>query len=218
MATVDTKAYYDYLYSAYSYLNNNLIYYVFGHELNSPVITLSNKATARGFYVHEIYSDKAANEKLSEISISRPSLRNDTLTILSTLAHEMVHKLTFELNTVAASTLINGYHCTNWEKYMMSIGLEPVFFNKSRTKVSHNIMEDGLFKEVVLKFIELNGEFPLAQGEPDFIKTNNNKTKKRPGYSCPTCGIKFSVPKEVFGLIAVTCTHCNIPLKGIDNE
>ncbi|MCB1711746.1 MAG: hypothetical protein KDH96_04480 [Candidatus Riesia sp.] len=211
---IDTKVYYDYLYAAYDYLNNNIIEPVFGHALNRPVITLSHKATARGFYVHEIYQDKTLEQRLSEVSISRPSLRNDSLTILSTLLHEMIHKLTFELNTAAKSTLVTGYHCKNWERYMKQVGLEPVFFNgKIRTKVSHNIVEDGVFKPIAQKFINEYGEFPLAQGEPDPIKESNTKTKSRPQFYCNNCGTKFSVPKSVVDEIIVTCRNCNTVLE-----
>lgn len=73
---------------------------------------------------------------------------------LSTMVHELCHVY----ETAYIHIPRGGYHTNAWCDLMRGCGLEPVFFNPSRTAVSHKIIEGGLFDEFAKYFIEKYGD------------------------------------------------------------
>ena len=84
-----------------------------------------------------------------------PNYLNRTLAeTLSTMVHELCHVY----ETAYIHIPRGGYHTNAWCDLMRGCGLEPVFFNPSRTAVSHTPIEGGLFNEFAKYFIEKYGE------------------------------------------------------------
>ena len=84
-----------------------------------------------------------------------PNYLNRTLAeTLSTMVHELCHVY----ETAYIHIPRGGYHTNAWCDLMRACGLEPVFFNPSRTAVSHTIVEGGLFEQFANYFIEKYGD------------------------------------------------------------
>jgi predicted SprT family Zn-dependent metalloprotease len=212
---LDGTKYFEYLSNAYTFFNEELFKPTFGVLLNPVIITLSHKASARGYYWHNIFKDTSQDLRLPELSITYNSLFNTTEVILSTLAHEMTHVYEYQVETYSKTA---GYHNVIWAGYMVAIGLKPYsIYNEAKmtgTKVSHTIIPNGPFQQRALEFINEHGDFPLAQNIEFEVQTI--KVKQR-SYAVCDCGMKFSVPKNTIDNVDFVCKTCNSPMGIVEN-
>jgi hypothetical protein len=159
---------------AYQFLNKRL----FDNQLEACVITLNCNGVRKAFFVKNSFKAQDENETQDEIALNPDLFAGCTdVEILSTLAHEMVHKWQYDYGRPGK----NAYHNKEWAKAMKRIGLKP--FNIIRPDretgpaCAHVIMEDGLFaqvyQELAAKKIKLNRELQ----KPSANKKRKDKRK-----------------------------------------
>jgi hypothetical protein len=130
--------------SAYKLLNERL----FENQLGLCVITLNCDGVRKAFFVQSSFNEKDGCENCDEIALN-PSLFDDQTDaeILSTLAHEMVHKWQHDYGKPGK----NAYHNKEWAKVMKRIGLKPFNVTNPNRETGpacgHTIIEDGLFAQ-----------------------------------------------------------------------
>jgi hypothetical protein len=160
---------------AYQFLNKRL----FDNNLGECVITLSCNGVRRAIFIKNSFKEQDGSETRDEIALNPETFAGRTdAEILSTLAHEMVHKWQHDYGNPRK----NVYHNKEWAKAMKRIGLKPFNITNADRETgpacAHTVMEDGLFaqacQELAAKRLKLNRQLqkPLANQK---IK---NKTKK----------------------------------------
>jgi hypothetical protein len=142
MATADK---YITLEDAYQFLNKRL----FNNNLGECVITLAGSGVRKGFFIKDSFKEQDDRETRDEIALNPETFAGRTdAEILSTLAHEMVHKWQHHYGKPGK----NAYHNKEWAKEMKRIGLKPFnILNPDRETgpaCAHTIIEDGLFVQV----------------------------------------------------------------------
>lgn len=200
MLTTQTAAY---LNDAYAYLNKHL----FNGELPTPLITLSRKKGALGYYFYQAFQQDG--NKIDEVALTPSSLSRSTLESLSTLAHEQCHAWQFHFGKPGE----NAYHNKQWANKMLAIGLQPFSVTDSTKmtgyKCSHTINDNGLFLPVAKKFIELRGELPVqttGNAKVKMVKVNH-----RPKLVCPICKNSFTIPGTVN--VTIQCNDCQVEME-----
>ncbi|MFN8459387.1 MAG: SprT-like domain-containing protein [Anaerolineae bacterium] len=154
MATTDKYITFE---AAYQFLNKRL----FDNKLEECVITLNCDGVRKAFFVKNSFKTQDDRETRDEIALNPDTLAGCTdIEILSTLAHEMVHKWQHDYGKPGK----NASHNKEWAKAMKRIGLKP--FNivepdrETEPACAHVIIEDGLFaqvcQELAAKRIKLN--------------------------------------------------------------
>ena len=146
-----TIDYYTFFTEAFHFYNEEL----FGNELpNRIIVAITRSANTSGHFAAQQWVNEKG-EDLHEIAMN-PSYfgYSNLLQILSVFVHEMCH---FHIYMLKGKAGANGYHCKQWANKMRILGLEPISHDKDRkgglgSKVSHSIVEGGLFLEVTKKF------------------------------------------------------------------
>lgn len=146
------------LYGAFKFFNGEL----FNNLLPDCSISIGIKKGASGVYYAERFVPKDIQEavekdtsKLDEIMLNPISFDLDETYVLSTLVHEMIHEWEHEYGKPGK----DGYHNREWGESMKAIGLMPSATGEPGGKqtgrrVSHYIMEGGLFEKAAAQFIE----------------------------------------------------------------
>ena len=154
MATADKLITFE---EAYQLLNKRL----FDGQLDACVITLGCDGVRKAFFVHDSFKGQEESEARDEIALNPDLFAGSTdAEILSTLAHEMVHKWQHDYGRPGK----NAYHNREWVRAMKRIGLRPFSITKPDRETgpacAHVIMSDGPFAQVcrdlATKRIELN--------------------------------------------------------------
>lgn len=195
------------------------------NKLPRFVFAINNKCkSAVAFVSPNALFDKADGKKVQYLGINPRYLDRGSAYVLKTLCHELCHVYEHAYIHIPRG----GYHDKQWHDLMISCGLEPVYMNKSKTRVSDKIIEGGEFEDFVKAFEEKNPDFfnvvefresvvknwkennPDSEADEDgamadnadkLVKTyNRNKIK----YVCPSCNAK------VWGKagLHVTCSDC----------
>jgi hypothetical protein len=143
--------------AVYQFLNKRL----FDNQLGECVITSNCDGVRKAVFVKNSFKEQDCRGIRDEIALNPNLFANCTdIEILSTLAHEMVHKWQHDYGKPGK----DAYHNKEWAKAMKRIGLEPFnIINPDRETgpaCAHRIMEDGLFaqayQELAAKGIQLN--------------------------------------------------------------
>lgn len=172
--------------------------------------------------------DKKNAKKLQYLGINPRHLDRDISGILATICHELCH-----IYENAYIHIPRGsYHDKQWAELMKDCGLNPVYLNKSKTAVSTEIVEGGIFEDFVKTFREKHGEdyfnivaysselerrirtvLGIEDGDDEEgeLKADNadkpvkkyNRNKVK--YTCPSCGVK------VWGKagLRIACEECS---------
>ena len=185
MNTTPTSQTYLSLDDAFTFFNERL----FSSRLPSCLITLQRHRSAYGFFWHEKFGRRSdTDDKIDEIALNPTHFRSRTLEqSLSTLVHEMTHLEQYHFGKPSR----NGYHNKQWGEYMKAVGLYPSDTGQSGgketgQKVSHYIMERGLFATACAELIEQGLSLDYVERLGDVVekkKARESKTK----YTCPQC-------------------------------
>jgi hypothetical protein len=142
MATADKFITFE---DAYHFLNERL----FDNQLELCVITFNCDGVQKAVYVPNSFNEHDGGGIRDEIALNQSLFSDLTdVDILSTLAHEMVHKWQHDHGKPGK----DAYHNKEWAKAMKRIGLKP--FNitnpdrETGPACAHRIMKDGLFAQV----------------------------------------------------------------------
>lgn len=171
MATADKYITFE---AAYQFLNKRL----FDNKLEACVITLNCDGVRKAFFVKNSFKAQDGSETRDEIALNPDIFASCTdVEILSTLAHEMVHKWQYDYGKPGK----NAYHNKEWAKAMKRIGLKPFNIVKPDRETgpacAHVIMEDGLFaqvcQELAVKKIKLDRQLQ----KPSANKKRKDKRK-----------------------------------------
>lgn len=199
------------------------------HAFPKIVMAINNRVSSCvvAFVQADALYDKSTAEKIQYMGINPHYLDRTIKDVLSTICHELCHIYENAFIHIAR----NGYHDKQWEKLMLDCGLQPKYLNKSKTAVSHTIIEDGEFEKFVSKFVEENGEdffslceysrildlkvrkeLGLSEGDEDTLKPDNadkpskkyNRNKIK--YICEGCESK------VWGKsgLHIKCSDCDM--------
>lgn len=104
--------------AAYQFLNKRL----FDNKLGTCVITLNCEGVRKAFFVKNSFRMQDSGGTRDEIALNPDIFAGSTdAEILSTLAHEMVHKWQYDYGKPGK----NAYHNKEWTKAMKKIGLKP---------------------------------------------------------------------------------------------
>jgi hypothetical protein len=184
------------LQDAYDHFNREL----FGGRLPQVLITLQRHAHARGYFSRNRFQRRDGSDGLvHEIALNpdRFSGRTDE-EILSTLAHEIAHVWQQEYGHPGRGR----YHNREWAALMFSIGLMPSATGEpggavTGDRMSHFILENGLFLRVCRTFLEkykLVWESAAVEGSAaasggNRVRNVAGKTQTRMKFTCPNCGL-----------------------------
>lgn len=185
------------------------------HSFPKIVMAINNRVSSCvvAFVQADALYDRSTAEKIQYMGINPYYLDRTVGEVLSTICHELCHIYENAFIHIARG----GYHDKQWEKLMTDCGLQPKYLNKSKTAVSHTIIEGGEFDEFVSKFIEENGNdfFTICEysrildlkvrkelglsdkdeddGEPkpdNADKPTKKYNRNKVKYTCESCGNK----------------------------
>jgi predicted SprT family Zn-dependent metalloprotease len=171
MATADKYITFE---AAYQFLNKRL----FDNKLEACVITLNCDGVRKAIFAKNSFKKQDGSGMRDEIALNSDLFAGCTdVEILSTLAHEMVHKWQHDYGQPGK----NAYHNKEWAKAMKRIGLRPFNIIKPNRETgpacAHIIMEEGLFtqacQELAAKGIKLNRQLQ----KPPVNKKQKDKRK-----------------------------------------
>lgn len=189
------------------------------------VLALNNRCSSCvvAFVQPDYLFDKKEEEKVQYLAINPKYLQRETRDIISTLCHELCH--VYEVAYIHIPR--GGYHTKAWCDLMRECGLEPVFNNKSKTSVTHKIIEGGVFESFCNEFdktypdffslVEYSEDMNTDKGESGadnadkpIKRYNRNKIK----YVCPECQSK------VWGKsgLNIYCSDCECAFSEEENE
>jgi|WetSurMetagenome_2_1015567.scaffolds.fasta_scaffold22086_3 predicted SprT family Zn-dependent metalloprotease len=164
----------------------------FNGELPEVVLLIDyHTRTAAGYFSYEKFTKKSDSScKVSCIGLNPDTFYREAEYVLEVLLHEMCH--CYECYRVHKAPK-DGYHTKIWASRMKEVGLDPVFLNKSRTKVTDKPIEGGLFiqflsevpnKEKIIQIIST-----VTQQDSNPEGTGNEKGHKgsKVKYACK-CG------------------------------
>lgn len=170
---------------AYDYLNAEL----FAQKLPFCLITLQRKANCRGYFAGARFKHRNGTGVTDEIALNPATFEDrDTRSILSTLAHEMVHLWQHHNGKPGKG----GYHNKEWADMMLTIDLKPVSIDQpgkqTGNKVTHEIVEGGWFDRVCAKLIAKGVQIDWVEAWTEGGKDKAAK-KLKVKYTCPECGV-----------------------------
>ena len=170
---------------AYDYLNAEL----FAQKLPFCLITLQRKANCRGYFAGARFKHRNGTGVADEIALNPATFeQRDSRSILSTLAHEMVHLWQYHVGTPGKG----GYHNKEWAEMMLTIDLKPVSLDQpgkmTGNKVTHEIVPEGWFDRVCAKLLERGIQIDYVEAWTEGGKDKAAK-KLKVKYSCPECGV-----------------------------
>ena len=196
-------------------------------EFPKIVMAINNRVSSCvvAFVQADALYDKSTAEKIQYMGINPYYLDRTVGEVMATLCHELCHIYENAYIHIAR----NGYHDKQWASLMKDCGLEPKYLNKSKTAVSHTVIEGGEFDKFISEFVEEHGadffticsyskvldtkvrkELGLSdedeEDKPDnadkpLKKYNRNKVK----YTCPNCDTKVWGKKDLY----IICGNCN---------
>ena len=141
---------------AYDFFNEHL----FNNELPNLLITLQRGKLTFGYFSPERFTGKST---VSELALNPDYFGERSLAdTLSTLAHEMCHVWQ---HYAEVKKCRGGYHDRVWGHKMEAIGLMPshsglIGGKKTGQQMTHYIIQDGLFQQVVYNL--LRGGFEIS--------------------------------------------------------
>jgi len=206
IAAVDpTSTIYLSLIEAYDCLNQEL----WAGKLPPCLVTLQRKANCAGYFAGGRFATRDGKVTADEIALNPATfMERDTRTILSTLAHEMVHLEQHHFGKPGKG----GYHNAEWAEHMLSIGLRPVSVDQpgkmTGNKVTHEIIAGDFFdrichdliaKGVVIDYVEVWTE----GGE------KKAKAKLKVKYTCQQCGVNCWAKADC----RFVCGDCDEPME-----
>lgn len=179
-----TTQQYGELSAAYDYFNTVL----FEGALPRCLITMQRSAKMLGYFHAQRFSSLDGSQVTDEIALNPEHLRERTTEqSLSTLVHEMAHLWDHHFGAPARA----GYHGKAWAAKMEELGLIPSSTGapggkKTGQKVSHYILEDGLFACRCRELIAAGWKMPYVQ-TPQVAKEAKAKKASKTKYTCPCC-------------------------------
>lgn len=170
---------------------------LFGEKLPDCVITISWNHSSHGHYVDNCFIVGKKDER-PEISLNPKHFSRGDRETYSTLVHEMVHLWQFRFGKPG-----KGPHNKEWADKMEEIGLHPSSTGapggkRTGKKVSHYIIEGGLFDKAEKKF---KGKIPLKFKE----YAKKPKKRRRVKYTCPSCDLNAYGKKDIH----LVCGECS---------
>ena len=204
MYNTPTSLTYTRLDKAYDYFNDKL----FDKQLPSCLITMQRKSKAYGYFCGDRFANhENAKEITDEIALNPSYFAECSAeSILSTLVHEMVHLWQHHFGKRPTRC----YHDRQWSAKMKAVGLHPSdtgeFGGKETgSKMSHYIIENGLFYTACASFIETHG---TVFYQDTMTVVTANKSTGRIKFSCDGCGLNaWAKPTAV-----LFCGECNVML------
>lgn len=145
---------------------------------------------AMGYFSHDKFSKKSDKSSLSVISLNPTFFKDEPITILQTLVHELCHawqRLVLDDNGT------HGYHDKVWAKKMIEVGLMPSSTGKEGGKLTGKKMSDyiipvGKFWRITDSFISENEDLFLFLSREELKKKREAaKSKNKIKYTC-SCG------------------------------
>ena len=200
--------------TAYSLYNREL----FDRALPECLITLQRLPRTLGYFCQRRFADREGN-RTDEIALNPVHFKSRTdAGVLSTLAHEMAHLSQYHFGKRGRG----GYHCREWARRMIEIGLQPTDTGEPGGRqtgyhMTHYIIERGPFDIVTARLFEsgfrlswvensdlLGARAPVkAPGSPD-CPDGSHRWK----YTCPKCGLNlWGKPNAPAG-----CWKCRVPM------
>jgi len=182
------------LQEAYDFFNKE----IFDTKLPECLITLVPHRAAYGYFRNQAFNNDK-KKATDEISLNPFTFHKRTdRQIFSTLVHEMVHLWQHRFGEPKKTA-----HDKQWANKMEEVGLMPSSTGapggkRTGNRVSHYIIDDGLFDQVEKKFkgkIEWRGH----------MHTKPKKPRKRTKYTCPDCNT------NVYGKadLSIRCEDCD---------
>lgn len=195
---------------------------LFGGALQRPVITLSSRKKAMGYFRSGFFRDERG-QGADEIGLN-PEYYSTLQDYLSTLVHEQAHQWQFQFGKPGK----NGYHNKAWVEKMTELGLPP--FNtkdpakQTGTTVSHRVEPEGRFAVACAQLLRSGFTLRWTKSEPDEDVTElspeqiedlaaeaEEKRRRREAqrrsktpYHCPVCLTKaWAKPK-----VKLMCGEC----------
>jgi hypothetical protein len=193
------------LIEAYAYLNEEL----FAGTLPPCLVTLQRKANCAGYFAGDRFKTRDGKTTTDEIALNPATFEGrDTRTILSTLAHEMVHLQQHHFGKPGKG----GYHNKEWGDLMLKIDLKPVSLDQpgkmTGNKVTHEIVRDGWFDRVCAKLLAKGVLIDYVEAWSEGGKAKAAK-KLKVKYSCPECGVNcWAKPDCRF-----VCGECDLAME-----
>jgi predicted SprT family Zn-dependent metalloprotease len=179
-----TPAEYQAFQEAYDYFNAEL----FGGSLPHVLVTLQRHAKTRGYFSPERFSGRnEAKATAHELALNPDNFTGRTdESILSTLAHEMVHVWQQTHGTPPR----RSYHDRQWAAKMKEIGLQPSTTGEPGGKetgqsVTHYIIRGGLYAQAYAR-LKAKG-FQLHWQSAPAGKQAKAKKASKTKYTCPAC-------------------------------
>jgi predicted SprT family Zn-dependent metalloprotease len=205
LSTIETYAAFR---RAYLFYNERL----FGGKLGDVLFTLARKKGSNGYFWFKKFEPyKTEGPPVNEIAVN-PDFQGRTVEeVLSTLVHEMVHYLHYDLYGYEESKK-NGGHPASWRALMEQRGLIPYSTSSQGTgkgtgkHVSHTIEPGGAFEQATRDLLATGFRLPLASRPQD--KKSIDDRKSTTTYSCDPCD------QKVRGDVgqSIVCGICKRPM------
>lgn len=185
ISTIQT---YDAFRRAYLFYNERL----FGGKLGDVLFTLNRHRRFSGYFWFKKFEPyKIEGSAVNEIAINPDFQHRTTEEVLSTLVHEMVHYLHYQIYGLEEANK-NGGHPASWKRLMIERGLIPYSTSGGRSgggpNVSHTIDPGGAFEQATRDLLATGFSLPLAS-RPQGKKPVNDR-KSTTTYSCAPCDQK----------------------------
>ena len=200
-----TDQIYSYFSKAYVFFNKQL----FGQQLLPEVLlSFTEKKRSYGFFCRQGVHINGSKMTYHYIALN-PFLfdqRTDE-EILSTLVHEMVHCWQQEHG---ANIPEKPWHNREWAAKMMDVGLMPSGTGhpggkKTGAKISHFILDNGLFQEVAPQFLAKHGSITFHGVLEEIPRVQQEKKYK---FFCLKCPQKAWAYEDA----SLLCGDCREPL------
>lgn len=206
ISTVET---YDAFRRAYLFYNERL----FGGKLGDVLFTLNRHRRFNGYFWFKKFEPyKTEGSAVNEIAINPDFQHRTTEEVLSTLVHEMVHYLHYQIYGLEEAKK-NGGHPASWKELMLQRGLIPFSTsgrgtgNGTGRNVSHTIEPGGAFDLATRDLLAEGFRLPLAS-RPQ-AKKSVSERQSTTTYSCVPC------EQKVRGRLGqkIVCGLCLKPMR-----
>lgn len=207
-----TQETYSQFQDAYSLFNREL----FGANLPDCVITLQRHPRALGYYSPKRFIN-CSGDRSDEIALNPTHFAARTdVGVLSTLAHEMAHLWKQHFGTKGR----RGYHCREWGKRMIEMGLHPSHTGQPGGRMvgyamTHYLISGGPFEILTNQMISsgfrlswLEADAPAGPRPPvsSPAAPEDDDASNRWKFTCPRCSLNaWAKPNAKIG-----CGECQI--------
>lgn len=226
-ARVHTAEAYGFLTKAYDHFNREL----FGGTLPQCLITLQRHARAYGYFAGNRFSlAHGKGEAITDEIAMNPKhfATRSPEAVLATLVHEQAHLWQKHFGKEPTRC----YHDRQWAAKMKEVGLHPSATGQpggkeTGPKVSHYIIERGVFAKACAAFLKLNppalyqdvwsGGQPAGKGKGGEEgegegEEGKAKSKGRAKFTCPGCNLNAWAKPSA----RLQCMECKKPLECTD--